>query len=162
MPQKLNELEYTLRLFKIARNRLVNQFFDTDSLVYQSLYNYRNSEYALNLCRDKILRIDWMNDFYELFYNNLPETESKKRYALDAISRFIEEQISGEKEYQEKIDTQFFVEQLKIKSECLKGLIDIEMKDVATQRKIEFNRERDNFLFEKEFEYYLNKQEAAK
>lgn len=78
MPQKLNELEYTLRLFKIARNRLVNQFFDTDSLVYQSLYNYRNSEYALNLCRDKILRIDWMNDFYELFYNNLPETESKK------------------------------------------------------------------------------------
>lgn len=155
MPQKLNELEYTLHLFKKARKRLVNHFFDTDSLVFQSLYKYRNSEYALNLCRDKILRIDWMNDFYDLFYDNLPETESTKKYALDAISRFIEEQIRGEKECQEEIDTQFFVKLLKIKSECIKGLIDIEMKDMATLRKIEFNRERDDFLFEKEFEYYL-------
>lgn len=156
MQRKFNkDILYTQCLFRKARLKLVQLFYDNDGIIFQSLYNYRNSDYALNLCRDKILRIDWMNDYYELFSENLPETESEKKIALEAISKFIEQQINGEKEYQEKIDVRFFVEQLRIKSQCLKGLMDIEMKDLSMQKKIEFNKERDNFLFEKEFEKYL-------
>ena len=142
-----SELEYSLDLLKRKREDLVSLFIEQDVELLRKTFEYEKSPVAFSLVRDQFIT-QWINEHFEQITDDDISDEVRKS-AIKVCSQLISEdkdKDSGIAEFKQAI--------VKEKLKVIQEFIATADRQNHNLEKLKLIKNKENALFEREFEKY--------